>query len=70
MFIEMLVIFNSRNAITFSTLENYEYNDINTMLPFELYGCETRSLTLRGEHKLHVLENKALRKISELSTVK
>jgi hypothetical protein len=28
-----------------------------------LYGCETWSLTLREEHRLRVLENKALRRI-------
>jgi hypothetical protein len=33
------------------------------LLPVILYGCETWSLTLQGEHKLRVLENRALRKI-------
>jgi hypothetical protein len=28
-----------------------------------LYGCETWSLTLREEHRLRVLENRALRRI-------
>ena len=28
-----------------------------------LYGCETWSLTLRGEHRVRVLKNKVLRKI-------
>jgi hypothetical protein len=28
-----------------------------------LYGCETRSLTLREEHRLRVFENRVLRKI-------
>jgi hypothetical protein len=32
-------------------------------LPRVLYGCETWSLTLREEHRLGVLENRALRKI-------
>jgi len=33
------------------------------ILPFVLYGCETRSLTLREEHRLRVLENRLLRRI-------
>jgi hypothetical protein len=28
-----------------------------------LYGCETRSLTLREEHRLRVVENAVLRKL-------
>jgi hypothetical protein len=30
-----------------------------------LYGCETRFLTLREEHRLRVLENRVLRRIFE-----
>ena len=33
------------------------------ILPVDLYGCETWSLTLREEHRLRVFENKVLRKI-------
>ncbi|KAJ4442522.1 hypothetical protein ANN_04109 [Periplaneta americana] len=33
------------------------------ILPVLLYGCETWTLTLRGEHRLRVFENKVLRKI-------
>jgi hypothetical protein len=33
------------------------------ILPVVLYGCETRSLTLREEHRLRVFENRVLRKI-------
>jgi len=32
-------------------------------LPVVLYGCETWSLTLREEHRLRVIENRALRRI-------
>jgi len=32
-------------------------------LPVVLYGCKTRSLTLREKHKLRVLENRMLRRI-------
>ena len=33
------------------------------ILPAVLYGCETWLLTLREEHRLKVLENRALRRI-------
>jgi hypothetical protein len=33
------------------------------ILPVVLYGCETRSLTLREERKLRVFENMVLRRI-------
>jgi hypothetical protein len=34
------------------------------ILPVILYGCKTWSLTLRREHRLRVLDNRVLRKIS------
>jgi hypothetical protein len=33
-----------------------------TILPVVLYGCETRYLTLREQHRLGVFENKVLRR--------
>jgi hypothetical protein len=33
------------------------------ILPVVLYGCETRSLTLREEHTLRVSKNRVLRRI-------
>ena len=33
------------------------------ILPDVLYGCETRSLTLREERRLRAFENRVLRKI-------
>jgi hypothetical protein len=33
------------------------------ILPVVLYGSETWSLTVRGEHKLRVYENRVLRRI-------
>jgi hypothetical protein len=33
------------------------------ILPAVLYGCETRSLTLREEHRLRVFQSRVLRKI-------
>jgi hypothetical protein len=33
------------------------------ILPVVLYGCETRFLTLREEHRLRVFENRVLRRI-------
>jgi hypothetical protein len=35
------------------------------ILPAVLYGCKTRSLTLREEHRLWVFENRVLRRIFE-----
>jgi hypothetical protein len=35
------------------------------ILPVDLYGCETWSLTLREEHRLRVFENRVLRRIFE-----
>jgi hypothetical protein len=34
------------------------------ILPVVLYGCETKSLTLREEHRLRVFENRVLRRTS------
>jgi hypothetical protein len=33
------------------------------ILPLVLYGCETRSLTLREEHRLGVFQSRVLRRI-------
>jgi hypothetical protein len=33
------------------------------ILPIVLYGCETRSLTLKKERRLRLFENKVLRRI-------
>jgi hypothetical protein len=38
------------------------------ILSVVLYGCETRSLTLREEHRLRVFENRVLRGIFGLKT--
>jgi hypothetical protein len=35
-----------------------------------LYGCETRSLTLREQHRLRVFENRVLRRIFGLKREK
>jgi hypothetical protein len=43
-------------------LKNVEVRIYMTIiLPVVLYGCETRSLTLREEHKLRAFENRVLR---------
>jgi hypothetical protein len=39
------------------------------ILPVVLYGCETCSLTLRGEYRLRVLENRVLSRIFGPKTV-
>jgi hypothetical protein len=35
----------------------------NVILPAVLYGCETRSVTLREERRLRVYDNRVLRRI-------
>jgi hypothetical protein len=35
----------------------------SVILPAVLYGCETRSLALREEHRLMLLENRVLKRI-------
>jgi hypothetical protein len=54
-----------RGRVVFSSavkkLKNYNIQDDN--LPVLLYGCKTWSLTLRGEHRLRVFENRVLRRI-------
>jgi len=35
----------------------------NIFFPVVLYGCETRTLTLREEHRLRLFENRVLRRI-------
>jgi hypothetical protein len=36
----------------------------NLILPVALYGCKTWSVTLREEHRLRVLEDRILSRIS------
>jgi len=56
-----------QNRLSSSLL--YSYNNINfkiyrtIIFSFDLYGCETWSLTLREERRLRVFENRALRRI-------
>ena len=45
-------------------IQKFKDQDYRTViLPVVLYGCETRSLTLREEHRLRVFENRVLRRI-------
>jgi hypothetical protein len=45
-------------------LKKIEYTVQNSLIfPVVLYGCESWSLTLRGEHRLRVFENRVLRRI-------
>ena len=41
----------------------FETNVVCTILPVVLYGCETRSLTLREERKLKMFQNMVLRRL-------
>jgi hypothetical protein len=61
---------SNRNEITkciFSrkALKTLRYNSVAfpTILPVVPYGCETRSLILREEHRLRVFESRVLRRI-------
>jgi hypothetical protein len=53
--------FNSERLLS-KNLKIIIYKTI--ILPVVLYGCGTWSLTLREEHRLRVLENRVLRRIS------
>jgi hypothetical protein len=45
-------------------LKNLKIRICKTLiLPVVLYGCETRSQTLREEHRLGVFENRVLKRI-------
>jgi hypothetical protein len=43
----------------------YRYALKTILLPVVLYGCGTRPLSLREEHRLRVFENRVLRRIFE-----
>ena len=54
-----------QNLFTYSLLsKNIKIKIYRTIiLPVVLYGCETWSLTLRGERRLRVFENRVLRRV-------
>jgi hypothetical protein len=47
-------------------MEKLECARLSIILPLILYGFETWSMTLRGEHRLRVYGNRVLRRILEL----
>jgi hypothetical protein len=49
------------SSLLSQNLKSKVYKSI--ILAFVLYGCETRSLTLREERRLRVLENRVLRRV-------
>jgi hypothetical protein len=56
--------FGPEPSVLLSVVKNLRVRTYKTIiLPVVLYGCETRSLTLREEHKLRVFENRVLRRI-------
>jgi hypothetical protein len=60
----MLPIVQSKIFCLPTSYKNLKIKIYRTViLPVVLYGCETRSLTLREEHRLRVFENRVLRKI-------
>jgi hypothetical protein len=59
-----LLSFGSEPSVFSSAVKKLEIRMYKTIiLPVVLYGCETRSLTLREEHRLRVFENRVLRRI-------
>jgi hypothetical protein len=60
----MLAIIQSKSFVFPSHIKNLKIKIYKSViLPVVLYGCETRSLTLREEHRLRVSENRVLRRI-------
>jgi hypothetical protein len=59
-----LLQFDPEPSVFSSLSKNIKIRIYKTIiLPVVLYGCETWSLTLRGEHRLKVFENRVLRRI-------
>jgi hypothetical protein len=56
-----LLSFSPKSFVFPSYIKNLKIKIYKTViLPVVLYGCETRSLTLREEHRLRVFENSVL----------
>ena len=59
---EYLLLFGAESFVLLS--KNLKFKIYRTIiLPVVLYGCETRSLTLREERRLRVFENRVLRRV-------
>jgi hypothetical protein len=60
-----LLSFGAESFVFQAAIQKFKDKDIyrTIILPVVLYGCETWSLTFRGERKLRVFENKMLRRI-------
>jgi hypothetical protein len=57
--------FSPKNFVSRLLSRNIKNRICRTIiLPVLLYGCETRSLTLREENRLRVFENRVLRRIT------
>jgi hypothetical protein len=57
-------LFSPKSFVFLSHIKNLKIKIYKTViLPVVLYGWETLSLTLRGEHRLKVFENRVLRRI-------
>jgi hypothetical protein len=51
--------FRPETSVLLLTVKNVKVRIYKTIiLPVDLYGCETWSLTVREEHKLRVFENR------------
>jgi hypothetical protein len=59
-----LLPFGAESFVFQFAIKNLKTEKYRTIiLPVVLYGCETRSLTMREEHRLMVFENRVLRRI-------
>jgi hypothetical protein len=62
-----LLPFDPEPSVFSSIVKNVKIKLCKTIiLPVLLYGCETWSLALREQHRLRVIENRVLRRISGL----
>jgi len=61
---ECLLLFGTESfAFRFAIKKYKDYNTQSHHFAFVLYGCETRSLTLRESCRLSVFEHRVLRRI-------
>ena len=61
---ECLLPFSAESFVFQFPIKNLKIKKYRTIiLPVVLYGCETRSLTMRQERRLRVFENRVLRRI-------
>jgi len=61
---ECLLSFSAESFVFQFATQNIKIRIYGTLiLPFDFYGCETWSLTLREKRRLRMFENRVLRKV-------